>query len=247
MKLLLLADNVVGEEVLEFLLREYSSDLALVVTMAENTIFTRAKDAGLPVKVFTTSMELCEELSVRALSVDLGLLAWWPTIIKRCLIDRARYGMINFHPSLLPYNRGKHYNFWALVEGAPFGVSLHFVDERVDAGDVVFQRQIPYDWTDTGETLYFKAQREIVRLFCESYPTLRSLEFPRRPQDLSQGSFHAADELDRASRIDLEQLYRVRELLNLLRARTFKGHPACWFEEGGARYEVRIDVRRIAK
>jgi methionyl-tRNA formyltransferase len=245
MKLLLLAHDLVGEEVLTFLLRAHASDLALVVTMEDNTLFQRAKAAGVPVSLWKSSRALCDELTAANLRVDLGLLAWWPAIIKAQLIRSARAGFINFHPSFLPFNRGKHYNFWALVEGAPFGVSLHCVDEGVDSGDIIVQREIPYDWTDTGETLYFKAQKEIVRLFCESYPMLRSLQIPRRRQELEKGSFHLAAELTEASRIDLGRLYRGRELLNLLRARTFKGHPACWFEESGKRYEVRVEIKRI--
>jgi methionyl-tRNA formyltransferase len=247
MKLLLLAHDVVGEEVLTFLLSAHVRDLALVVTMEENALFQRAKAAGVPVRVWKSSGALCDELTAANVSVDLGLLAWWPAIIKAQLIRSARAGFINFHPSFLPFNRGKHYNFWALVEGAPFGVSLHFVDEGVDSGDIVAQRAIPYDWTDTGETLYFKARREIVRLFCESYPMLRTLQIPRRRQELGKGSSHVAAELTEASRIDLERLYRGRELLNLLRARTFKGHPACWFEDAEDRYEVRVEIKRIEK
>jgi len=38
--------------------------------------------------------------------------------------------------------------------------------------------------------------------------------------------------------------YTGREILNLLRARTFTGHPACYFNEDGVKYEVRIDIRR---
>ena len=191
------------------------------------------------------SESLFREIKAEGLTFDLGLLAWWPTLIKPVLINCAVHGFINFHPSLLPHNRGKHYNFWALAEGEPFGVTLHFVDEGVDSGDIVVQQEIAYDWTDTGGTLYRKAQREMVQLFCETYPMFRILDIPRKAQNLSEGSFHLAKELDQASHIDLEREYKARQLLNLLRARTFSGHPACWFEDKGEKYEVRIDIKRI--
>lgn len=247
MKLLLLADNVVGEEVLSFLTREYSHDLGLVVALKESAVYQMARNFGVPVKVFESSEVLFGEIEAEKKSFDLGVLAWWPTIIKPPLINCPVHGFVNFHPSLLPHNRGKHYNFWALVEEVPFGVTLHYVDEGVDSGDIIFQKEIAYDWTDTGETLYFKAQREIVRLFCDAYPRLRLLDIPRQRQNLSKGSFHRAVELEQASRIDLEREYSARQLLNLLRARTFSGHPACWFEDNDEKYEVRIDIKRIDK
>lgn len=183
-------------------------------------------------------------------SFDLGILAWWPTIINKQLIELPKSGFINFHPSFLPFNRGKHYNFWAIVEEAPFGVSLHRVTEGIDDGDIVCQKSIEYDWTDTGKSLYTKAQKEICGLFTKNYPVIRSadLTLVSSPQNLTIGSFHFAKEMFEKCEIDLKQSYSARHLLNLLRARTFDGHPGCWFaEKDGNQYEVSINIKRKVK
>jgi methionyl-tRNA formyltransferase len=247
LNLLLLPNGQVGKEVLHFLLDEYLEDVGLVVVIAENDISAVARRAGRPTLVFSGSHHLTKFIQGEGIEFDLGILAWWPTIIKPPLVSLPRLGFINCHPSLLPYNRGKHYNFWAIVEEAPFGVSLHFLGESIDSGDVVSQREVAYDWTDTGESLYLKAQQEIVRLFRNTYPVLRSSEIPRKAQDLSEGSFHKAAELQPASRIDLDRQYSARQLLNLLRARTFRGYPACQFEDKGEMYEVRVEIRRLSE
>jgi hypothetical protein len=44
--------------------------------------------------------------------------------------------------------------------------------------------------------------------------------------------------------IDLEKTYTARDLLNLLRARTFPGYRACTFSDGEASYEVRVEIKR---
>jgi len=177
--------------------------------------------------------------------VDLALLAWWPRIIPKEVAALPRRGFLNFHPSLLPFNRGKHYNFWAIVEEAPFGVSIHWLGEHVDAGDIAFQMPVATSWTDTGETLYAKARAAMIELFGESYERIMQGDIPRVPQDLTRGSFHRAVELDDASRIDLEKQYRGRDLLNLLRARTFPPHPAAWFVDGDEMFEVRVEIRKV--
>lgn len=182
--------------------------------------------------------------ALRKLDLDLAILAWWPYIIKQKLISIPRLGCLNFHPSYLPYNRGKHYNFWALVEGAPFGVTLHWVGNGVDCGDIAFQSRIETTWEDTGATLYQKAQQEIVRLFKENYPAIKTGNIPRIPQDLECGSFHFARELEEASKIELDKTYTASELLNLLRARTFPPNPAAWFVADGERYEVRVEIKK---
>lgn len=245
MRLLLLADHRVGFEITQYLIENYPQDLALVVTATENDIFHESRKREIPVQVFDTNEALAAQL-VNA-QIDLGVLAWWPKIIKTQLLELPRLGFINTHPSLLPYNRGKHYNFWAIVEEAPFGVSLHCVDDGIDSGGIVAQHSIAYDWCDTGGTLYGKAQEAMVSLFRSTYPNLREGQFPRYPQETNSGSFHRASELEPISHLQLEASYRGRDILNLLRARTFPGYPGCWFEENGERYEVRIEIRRAEK
>jgi methionyl-tRNA formyltransferase len=184
---------------------------------------------------------------LRALRLDLVVLAWWPYMVKQPLLGLPRLGCLNFHPSLLPHNRGKHYNFWALVEQAPFGVTLHFADEGVDTGDIAFQSALPVSWTDTGGTLYRRAQKEIIALFERSLPVLATGTIPRTPQDLRSGSFHRASELEPASEIELDRSYTARQLLNLIRARTFPPHPAARFTEGGQTYEVRVQIKKLRR
>lgn len=242
MKVLLFADGIVGEKIANHLIAIYPDDLFAVATVVPNAITDACSSAGVRTFAFDSEASIISEFTDS--EIDLGILAWWPKLIRKPLIDLPRKGFINTHPSLLPYNRGKHYNFWALVEQAPFGVTLHEVNERVDAGGIVAQRAIPYDWTDTAEALYTKAQSAMVELFVEAYPKLRGGDFAAVPQDLSKGSFHRASELDEASHISLDRSYEARVLLNLLRARTFPGHPGCWFEDDGQIYEVRVSITR---
>ncbi len=244
MRLLLLADGIVGERIAKYLIAAYPRDLVAVITVEENAIADHCTSAGIETFPFVS-----EQLAVERLggsTIDLGILAWWPNIIRRTLMSLPQQGFINTHPSLLPHNRGKHYNFWALVEQAPFGVTLHQVTESVDAGPIFAQRCIAYDWTGNGETLYRMAQDAMAELFAETYPKLRLGLIAPIPQDLSQGSYHRASELNEASRIDLDRRYTARDLLNRLRARTFRGQPACWFQDDGDVFEVRVEITRKA-
>jgi len=244
MKLLLMADGQVGLAITRWLLREFREDVALIVTTAENDVWRAAQAAAVPSIVYDAAENVLAFADGLGIELDIGILAWWPKLIKPALQKRPLMGFINTHPSLLPHNRGKHYNFWALVEQSPFGVSLHMVDDGVDSGDIIAQRPIPYSWEDNGETLYAKAQESMVELFRDTYPGIRQLEFPRYKQELQNGSFHLAVELDSSSRIEIDGNYRARDLLNLLRARTFTGRPSCWFKDGDEEFEVRIQIRQ---
>lgn len=242
MKLVVFADGVVGLNITKYLIESYPKDLSLVVTVKQNEIYHTVEQRGIPVYIFDSADGVMSKLQV---GVDLGILAWWPSILKNPLLEAPRLGWVNTHPSLLPYNRGKHYNFWTLVEQTPFGVTLHRVDSGVDTGDIVVQQEIPYGWCDDGGSLYIKAEEAMVGLFCQTYPGLRTGQFDSKPQDKELGSFHHSSEIEQTSHIDLDQMYRGRDLINLLRARTFEGYPGCWFEEDGNRYEVSIKIRKL--
>ena len=242
MKILLMADGDVGYSILEFLITHHIDDLALVLTTEENSIYGMAKDNNIQTYVYESSMNFLVD---KFENIDLGFLVWWPKIIRNPLLTFPKLGFINTHPSYLPYNRGKNYNFWALKESTPFGVTLHLVDDGIDTGPIIAQKEILYNWTDTGETLYLKAKKEMVDLFKNTYPKIRSGSFPTKSQDSENASFHHSEELESASQIKLDQSYSGRELINLMRARTFRGHPGSWFIEDGIKYEVFIEIRRI--
>ncbi len=239
-----MADQSVGFEITQWLLSEHIQDISLVVTTSENKILDLAKQFNVNALVFESTNQIYAAMTESNVDFDIGFLVWWPKIIKQPLLNMPKHGFINTHPSFLPHNRGKHYNFWALVEQSPFGVSLHFVEDGIDNGDIVAQAIIPYDWEDNGESLYSKAKDAMVNLFKETYPVIRNFNIVRQKQDINGGSFHLANEINKASQINLDDNYRARDLLNLLRARTFPTNPACWFKDGINEYEVKIEITR---
>jgi methionyl-tRNA formyltransferase len=242
MKCVIFAHGSVGQMVVQYVASEYRDDIGVVVTVGENNVWDAANREGVPCLVFEDTPEFVQRL--RDLQADWGILAWWPKLVKSHLRAVTKHGFINTHPSLLPYNRGKHPNFWSIVEGAPFGVSLHLVDDGIDTGDIVAQREIPYGWCDTGESLYAKGLAHMCQLFRQTYPALRAGKFEPERQDGTVATFHKAAELDGASRIELNGTYTARQLLNLMRARTFPGHPACWFEDQGDTFEVTVTIKK---
>lgn len=233
-------DQDVGLEVVQFIVANHPTHLGLVVTTEDNAISAFARASGVPTCRFEqlTARNPAEALQ----GIEYIFLAWWPKIVPRRVFSAAGKATINLHPSFLPYNRGKNYNFWTLVEDSPFGVTMHLVDEGIDTGDILIQRPIEKTWSDTGGTLYVKAKRALVDLFVESYLDVVSGHYEPQPQPSDRGSSRLQRELDPASQIFLDKQYEARSLINLLRARTFEGKPGCYFYDGGKKYEVRISI-----
>lgn len=240
----IMADGQVGEAALRKLLAYAPDSVAVVITAGEH--LWPGLDIPQNCEVTSWSALKVDAVSwIKSKSLDVLLLTWWPHILKGDILAAAPI-ILNTHPSLLPYCRGKDPNFWALAESAPYGVTIHHVDSSIDGGDIAFQKQIPVTWEDNGGTLYRKALFQMVALFDECLPSIIHGEIPRIPQ-LDAGRVHYRQQLEPASIIDLDAPTTARELLNRLRARTFKPHPSCRFTDGGEVYEVRVEITKTPR
>ena len=180
-------------------------------------------------------------------NIDIVILSWWPSIIKLKSIKSVKTGWINLHPSLLPYGRGKHGYFWSIVEDTSFGVSIHFINDGIDTGPVLFQKMIEVSFNDTGETLYKKGVDEIIKLFKRKYSDIVSLNFTPVIQDNKNATSHFAKEIEDKSKIDLNKRYKALDLINLIRARTFCNGASLKINKDGSDYYLRINVEKVKK
>lgn len=242
MAVAIMADGPVGRDIIAFVLSRHAHDLSAVVVTDAGV---HAEEiAALCANGGVATLRWSERRALIDHKPDVLLLGWWPNLLKGADLDLAPV-ILNTHPSLLPFCRGKDPNFWALAEGSPFGVTIHHVEAQIDAGPIAFQKEIEIGWEDTGASLYHAAERAMVALVAQSWPAIREGEIPRIAQDLAGGSFHKRAELDPASCIDLDAPTTGRSLLNRLRARTFAPYPACRFEDQGVAYEARVEIKRI--
>ena len=92
---------------------------------------------------------------VRDLGPDIILSVACPRIIGKSLLEIPRLGCINVHCSLLPKGRGRDPGFWPLALGhTETGITIHYMDEKMDNGDIILQRTMPIHAEDTLESLY---------------------------------------------------------------------------------------------
>ena len=75
--------------------------------------------------------------------VDLLVSVDCKDILTRAVLDLTRHGAINFHAGLLPRQRGGGGDFIGLLNQDCLGVTVHFVDEGIDTGDIILQQEIP--------------------------------------------------------------------------------------------------------
>lgn len=174
------------------------------------------------------------------------ILAWWPYIVKEYLFNIPKVETLNFHTSLLPYNRGKHPTFWNIIEEVPYGVTIHFVDKSIDSGDIAFQREMEKDWIETSFSLYQKALTAIVQIFIDNYENIKSGNYTRKNQS-NYGTFHYSKEFKTKLELKIDETIKIKELLDLLRAKDFPDSSQCYFVDNKNRYTVNVCITKDLK
>ncbi len=96
---------------------------------------------------------------LRGENVDLVVLAGFMRIVGPVFLAAYPRRIINIHPSLLPKHRGANAAAQALAAGdKTTGCTVHYVDEGVDTGEIIAQREVPVEPGDTAETLQARIQ-----------------------------------------------------------------------------------------
>jgi phosphoribosylglycinamide formyltransferase 1 len=120
-------------------------------------------NAYLPPGQFRTRLEPNVEAELvrmlRELEVDLVVLAGFMRVLKSPMLETFPRRIINIHPSLLPKFPGLEAWKQALAAGETVtGCTVHYVDEKIDHGDIIAQREVPILPNDTAESLHARIQ-----------------------------------------------------------------------------------------
>ena len=92
---------------------------------------------------------------LRSLNIDLAVVASYNKRLPVEMLETAKDGFINIHPSLLPkYRGGNPYSNVILNDEKETGVTLHYMDEDFDTGDIIVQKKVPIYETDTMGTVF---------------------------------------------------------------------------------------------
>lgn len=133
-----------------------------------------------PTKVRTP--EFVEE--IRSFKPDVIVVVAFGRILVKDIIDMPPYGCINVHSSLLPKYRGAAPIQWAVVNGDKVsGVTTMLMDEGLDTGDILMQREIPIDANETGGSLFDKLKDVGAELLIETLKAIETGSITRIPQN----------------------------------------------------------------
>lgn len=127
---------------------------------------------------------------IAALKPDFLFSFYFRFMLKEPLLAIPRRGALNMHGSLLPKYRGRVPVNWAIIKGErETGASLHYMELKADAGDLVDQQAVPILPDDTAIEVFNKVTFAAEIVLDRSLPGLMAGTAPRRRLDLKAGSY----------------------------------------------------------
>ncbi|MBU3670412.1 MAG: formyltransferase [Polynucleobacter sp.] len=127
---------------------------------------------------------------ITALAPDYIFSFYYRHMIPAPILACARIAALNMHGSLLPKYRGRAPVNWAILHGeTQTGATLHVMEVKPDAGDIVSQAQVTIGPDETATDVFEKVTQAAVAVINEVLPHLIKGNVPRKPNDLSKGSY----------------------------------------------------------
>lgn len=179
-----------------------------------------------------------EEL-VRELEPDAYVIISYGQIIPKKILEIPKYGALNIHVSLLPKYRGASPIQQALLNGdSTTGITIIKINEKMDAGDIVFVKKLPISDEDNAETLSEKLAVMGGEFIAPVLLDYMEGNLKPIPQNHAQATFCSKIEKD-DGRIKWED-QTAQEIFNRIRA--FTPWPSCFTTWDGKRMKI-IEAR----
>ena len=153
--------------------------------------------------------------NIKDINPDVICVVAYGKIIPKDILDIPKYGCINVHPSLLPKYRGPAPIQWAILNGdKKTGVTTMYLDEGMDSGDIIIQKEIEINENETSGELWDRTSKIGADLLVE---TLKKIEENKAPRIKQGKEFTIAPMLEKEmAKIDWEEK-SANEIKNLVR------------------------------
>ena len=244
MRIVFIGAGAIGVPTLQALLKSEHHVVA-VVTQADKPAGRAQLIEPTPVKktVTTANVQVLQPPrikdpqaieEIRALTPDVIVVMAYGQILPRDVLEIPKIVSLNLHASLLPRWRGAAPIQAAIAAGdRQIGITVMYMDEGLDTGDILLQRTIDILPDDTGGSLQDRLAQIAPEALLESLRMLEKNSAPRIPQDNAQATW--APKLKREhGRIDWSELAEAIER----KIRAFNPWPGAFMEIGGRNLKI---------
>ena len=240
MKIVFLGGKKIGYNCLKYLIQHSEIEVALVIPNLESDVLQNrwypsvtelALTYNIPLLGTKNINENIEE--IKQINPDLIFSVYFDQIFKKPIIDIPPKGIINLHFGLPEYYRGCYPTTWAIINGeTSTGVTLHYVDEGIDTGDIIAERFIDIKEHYTGKDLYDICTETGFDLFKEMLPLIINDKCEARTQINGNAQHYNRD-------FPSHEVKLPDDVYNYIRALFFPPFPSPFFYIGNRKITIK--------
>ena len=235
-------DGIWAENSIALLLNNSDISIRFIcIRYNTNNAVLRAYAKNLGIECFCHENVNSEEFQkkISHINCDLYVSMSFDQIFKKRILSLPSLGIINCHAGNLPFYRGRNILNWVLInDEKEFGITVHFVDEGIDTGDIIVQEKFPINDHDTYKTLLELAYENCPLLLLKALKLFKK-DKPRtiKQKTISEFGMYCSKRLEGDEVINWNST--SREIFNFIRALTYPGPCARSFIGG-------IEIKLIA-
>ena len=241
------ADGPWSHKAFELLIQDEEIEISFIVPRTDTQddtlkIFAEKYEIDYlhPIKV--NSEEFIEK--AKSYNCDIFVSMSFNQIFREQIINLPKFNTINCHAGKLPFYRGRNVLNWALInDEKEFGITVHFVDEGIDTGDIILQQTYPITDKDSYGTLLEIAYDECAKVLYKATKQIQKGSFKRvKQKTIHPVGFYCGRRAVGDEVIDWNT--SSREIFNFVRALSYPGPLATTYVENTV---VKINQVRLIK
>lgn len=198
MRIVFLCTGDIGLPSLQHLIDSKEHELLAVITQPDKpvgrkqiltppAVKTKALEADIPVYQPEKIRHFIEPL--QALEADVFVVVAYGQLLPKSVLDLPKRGCLNIHASLLPKHRGAAPIQAAIRDGdTQSGVTIMWMDEGLDTGDILLQEGFDLASDETGQSLHDRLARQAPNLLDQALQNIQKNKAARLPQDTSRAT-----------------------------------------------------------
>ncbi len=223
------ADGPWSHKAFDLLIIDNSIEISFIVPRndtSDSTLYNYSKKYEIPYYkgIMINSPEFYE--LAKSHNCDLFVSMSFNQIFKSKITNLPRFGTINCHAGKLPFYRGRNILNWVLInDEKEFGITVHFIDEGIDTGDIILQRTFPITDSDTYSTLLEKSYSECAIILYDAIKSIYTGAYIRTQQiKIHPTGFYCGMRINGDEIINWNQT--SRQIFNFIRSISMPGPRA---------------------
>jgi methionyl-tRNA formyltransferase len=171
---------------------------------------------------------------------DLVISAHCKQIFPDELVQKVK--CINIHPGLNPFNRGWFPQVFSIINGLPLGATIHEIDEEIDHGKIIAQKEVPLNAWDTSLSAYNRVQEAEKKLLEENIDSIFNGTY-KTSSPKKEGNLNLKADYDKLRQIDANEQLTFKEAIDKLRALTHPPYKNAYFIDSDSGEKIWVQIK----